>query len=117
MKQLMVLLVLVWLSAPVSAADVSGEWTFEISWERIGGTHTTVCTLRQQDRELAGSCWWGGRQFHLTGETDNSAVFWSFEIDENSTVAFDGRLDEDDISMRGRVSADRGGGPFTATRR
>ena len=86
MKTLPVLLCVVTLTVPVFSAAVSGEWTINITWYRIGGTHTTVCTLQQHDRELTGSCWWAGRQYPVTGETHNGAVSWSFDIDEDSFV-------------------------------
>ena len=117
MRQLLVLLVLVGFTISVGAADVSGVWTIDISWERLGGTHTTVCMLQQEDRQLTGSCWWGGGRYSVTGNRDTSGVSWSLDLDEDGFVIFEGTFDEDDLSIQGEVSADRGGGPFTATRR
>ena len=117
MRQLLVLLVLVGFTIPVGAADVSGVWTIDISWERLGGTPTTVCMLQQEDRQLTGSCWWGGGRYSVTGNRDTSGVSWSLDLDEDGFVIFEGTFDQDDLSIQGEVSADRGGGPFTATRR
>ena len=65
---------------------------------------------------LPGSCWWGGKSFPLTGEVRDSEVGWVLNLDEKEVVVFDGTFDEDDMTLRGGVVADRLGG-FTAERR
>ncbi len=117
MKTLPILLAALSFAVPARAADVSGEWAIDISWRRLGGTHTTVCMLQQEDRQLTGNCWWGGGRYSVTGNRDTSGVSWSLDLDEDGFVIFEGTFDEDDLSIQGEVSADRGGGPFTATRR
>ena len=102
MRQLLVLLVLVGFTIPVGAADVSGVWTIYISWERLGGTHTTVCMLQQEDRQLTGSYWWGGGRYSVTGNRDTSGVSWSLDLDEDGFVIFEGRSTKTTCRFRAR---------------
>jgi len=107
------------LVAAAGNSSVAGTWN--LSTNVAGNTGTPVCTLKQDEKKITGSCAApNGGQSDVSGEvTDANFVFrYNIEWEGNPlTLVFTGTLDTD-TSMKGTIEVQPMGvpGEFTGTR-
>jgi hypothetical protein len=101
MKTLLMLF-LVALLTPTSAADVSGVWDLTMVWS-ADSKSTGICTFSQAGEKLSGTCG-DPDKFPLTGELKDRQVTWQFDVAQNGNNArmiFTGELDEAGTTIKG----------------
>ena len=112
MTSLLMGLMLVFLSA--SAGDVSGAWTLEMRWGPNGTVSTGLCTLKQDDSKLTGTC---AEKSSVSGEVRDRHLTWTVDVEDQGQkgrMTFDGTLDEGGTTIRGKcVVQDGPSGTFT----
>ena len=112
------LLIVVAVAAPVvsALADLSAHWELHVDFDdrSIPGA-LADCTLKQESQRLSGMC----EDASLIGEVKGETVTWTLTLARTrDTMAFTGRLDDDDTVIVGRFSyAGKGDGSFLAVRR
>jgi hypothetical protein len=112
MTKLIALVVWSVLWAALPAADVSGVWNLEMSWES-GSNSTGVCTFKQDGAKLTGICG-GTEKFPIAGEVKDRTVIWQFDVAQDGSkgrMTFTGVLDEAGTIITGActiVGAQRG---------
>jgi hypothetical protein len=96
--------------------DISARWELHADFDdrSIPGAAAN-CTFKQENERLSGSC----EDASLLGEVNGETVTWRLTLARtHDTMAFTGRLDDDDTVIVGRFSyAGRGDGSFLAVRR
>ena len=120
MKRLLVAAAVLALS-PVAAlaADLSGAWKINGSFDSMGVTYSLTCTLTQTGTTLAGPCKGPqGEDIAATGSYDGTNAVISYDttyqgtpvhLDYKGTVQADG-------SLKGAIDAGAVQGTFTATK-
>lgn len=118
MKTLFLLLLLLMaIAIPVSAADISGVWKVDGSVEDHPVTPT--CTLKQAAGKVSGSCVFEEQKpSEVTGEVNANQITWKFTVEYEGTdytLTFAGKLDADN-TIKGTITVDPSdsGGDFTA---
>lgn len=95
------LILLVTLMAPLSVLppDLSGVWNLEMSWSDSNSKSTGVCTLKQVETELSGSC--QSATSVVSGKVNDRKVTIRIDVEQDGhkgamtfegTVAESGRL-------------------------
>ena len=124
-KTRVALLALFGLVAPVSAADVTGNWKLNIN---LNGVPELLCTVTQKDQRLEGTCKAGDEAgVNLNdGRVNGDQVSWSWKVttpDANTwTYLFTGTLDTNGNIIKGLARFSVGSGSkqnevsFTATK-
>jgi hypothetical protein len=119
------LLLLAVFAAPVSAADVTGNWKLNIN---LNGVPELLCTVTQKDQLLEGTCKTGNEPgVDLNdGRVNGDQVSWSWKVttpDANTwTYLFTGTLDANGSIIKGVAKFSVGSGSkqnevnFTATK-
>jgi len=106
------------VAAPVvpARADMSAHWELHADFDdrSIPGA-AADCTFKQESERLSGRC----EDASLIGEVKEETVTWTLTLARtHDTMAFTGRLDDDDTVIVGRFSyAGKGDGSFLAVRR
>ena len=99
------------------AANVTGEWNFNVQTDQGGGT--PVITFKQDGEKLTGKYAGQLGNADLTGTVKGSAIHFTFTIDvqgQQAPVTYDGTVEKN--TMKGKL--DIGGmvnGTFTATKK
>jgi hypothetical protein len=86
----------------VSSADVSGVWNLDMHW--LGSdTHATgVCTLKQEEQQLTGSC--ESAKSIIAGEVDGRKLSFRIDVEQDGqkgAMTFTGTLDESGGTIEG----------------
>jgi hypothetical protein len=114
MRAFVALLALSFLSEPTASPDVAGIWNLEMVFSEDGTRSTGVCTFKQEDEKLTGSC----HDISITGEISGQTVTWGFEAEQNGrkhTMTFTGALDKTGTTITGTCKVVPGQeGSFTA---
>ena len=99
------------------AANVTGEWIFNVETDQGGGTPTI--TFKQDGEKLTGKYAGQLGNADLTGTVKGTAIHFTFTIDvqgQQAPVTYDGTVEKN--TMKGKL--DIGGmvnGTFTATKK
>ena len=99
------------------AANVTGEWLFDVTTDQGGGTPTI--TFKQDGEKLTGKYVGQLGSADLTGTVKGTAIHFTFTIDaqgQQAPVTYDGTVEKN--TMKGKL--DIGGminGTFTATKK
>jgi hypothetical protein len=99
------------------AADVTGEWTFNVQTDQGGGTPTI--SFKQDGEKLTGKYVGQLGTADLTGTLKGNAIHFTFTLDvqgQQAPVTYDGTVEKN--TMKGKL--DIGGmvnGTFTATKK
>ena len=99
------------------AADVTGEWTFNVQTDQGGGTPTI--SFKQDGEKLTGKYVGQLGNADLTGTLKGNAIHFTFTLDvqgQQAPVTYDGTVEKN--TMKGKL--DIGGmvnGTFTATKK
>ena len=96
-------------------ADMSAHWELHVDFDdrSIPGA-AADCTFKQENERLSGRC----EDATLIGEVKGETVTWRLTLARtHDTMAFTGRLDDDDTVIVGRFSyAGKGDGSFLAVK-
>jgi hypothetical protein len=99
------------------AANVTGEWTFNVTTDQGGGTPTM--TFKQEGEKLTGKYVGQLGASDLTGTVKGNEIAFSFTIDaqgQQAPVNYKGTVEKD--TMKGSLDiAGMVNGTFTATRK
>jgi hypothetical protein len=98
-----------------AAADVSGTWEIEATFDDVGdGAGGFDCVVKQTAEKLTGDC--SGGSAPLSGEVDGQKVVWRVGHFDNSfgVTTFSGTVDESGRVIEGRFTAGNKGGSFRA---
>ncbi len=118
-------MLIVWLAlAPLTAADISGQWTLEFEVTANRQTYRGECTFAHEGERITGSCMSGFESLTaVKGTVRGRAVTFQYTtgIDRGSTVTFSGELNDAETSISGAVQfvdpdGNTGTGTFTASR-
>src|SRR5215213_5380983 len=99
------------------AADITGEWTFNVQTDQGSGTPTI--SFKQDGEKLTGKYVGQLGNADLTGTLKGSAIHFTFTLDvqgQQAPVTYDGTVEKN--TMKGKL--DIGGmvnGTFTATKK
>lgn len=103
-------------AAPLSAADITGHWTFE--GDVSGNPVQLDCELKQEGAKLSGTCKTGAADVEIAGEVNDPKVRFSYSVDYQGatyTLAYSGTL-ESDSAMHGEIGVAGTAGTFKAKR-
>jgi hypothetical protein len=122
------ILVLMILSVPVAAADVSGDWQVDGAFDEasrssgaVGGVDL-ICRLKQDAEKLTGRC---GPDLDsgapVSGDVQGQNIVWRFEIalqpdGPQHVVTFKATLDDRAATMHGTFAVAEFQGRFSAKR-
>jgi hypothetical protein len=113
----------VFISSSLGASvNVSGVWNMDILWNDTGVRSHGVCTLKQNDPKLSGTCEaeTGGAIPIVAGEVNGQKTVWEISRIENDgerhSAKFAGDLDASGTGLSGTVDFDGALGTFTATK-
>ena len=99
------------------AANVTGEWTFNVQTDQGGGTPTI--TFKQEGEKLTGKYAGQLGNADLTGTVKGTAIHFTFTIDaqgQQAPVTYDGTVEKN--TMKGTLDiAGMVNGTFTATKK
>jgi len=125
-KMLRDIMMVVAVSIPLRAADVSGEWTVKASFSSASVAKGSerhadlVCAFEQKNDTLRGSCRPvnGPAGVQVAGKVEGRQIIWHFGIalephGEQYTVTYAGTLNTTE-SIKGRFSIADRHGTFTA---
>jgi hypothetical protein len=112
MRTLLVVLCLTLLSLAVTAADVSGTWSADVTLDAGSGTATFV--FKQAGDKLTGTYTGAVGSANVTGTVNGSDVEWSFNSDEAGKIAYKGKLDSSGKIVGTVEYGQLGSGKFTA---
>jgi hypothetical protein len=116
------------LSVPVAAADVSGDWQVDGAFDEASrsrgavGEVDLVCRLKQDAEKLTGRC---GPDLDsgpsVSGNVQGQSIMWQFEIalqpdGPKHAVTFKATLDDRAATMRGTFAVAEFEGRFSAKR-
>jgi hypothetical protein len=62
----------------IVAPDLSGVWNLEMYWSGRDTPSTGVCTLKEQDGKLSGSC--ADSHSTITGEVHERRLTWRIDV-------------------------------------
>jgi len=111
MKKLLTLMAV--SAMALAAADASGTW--KLTGEIDGIAISRVCTLKQTDSKLTGTCKNDTNEVALTGEVKGNDITWQYEVDyDGSKIALVYKGTLDGGTIKGSVDASGTGGSFTA---
>ncbi len=112
MRTLLVVLCLTLLSLAVTAADLSGTWSADVTLDAGSGTATFV--FKQAGDKLTGTYTGAVGSANVTGTVNGSDVEWSFSSDEAGKIAYKGKLDASGKIVGTVEYGQLGSGKFTA---
>jgi hypothetical protein len=117
MKKLgMALFTVLGLVVLVAAADITGNWEVEATFDdssAAGGGFD--CAFTQQGEQLTGNC--SGGTAPVTGEVKGQNVSWRLQRAANSdAVTFTGIVDEAGTGIKGHFTIAGKGGQFSAVK-
>ena len=112
MRTLLVVLCLTLLSLAVTAADVSGTWSADVTLDAGSGTATFV--FKQSGDNLTGTYTGVAGTANITGTAKGTDVEWSFEAGEVGKVSYKGKLDSSGKIVGTVEYGQLGSGKFTA---
>ena len=95
-------LVLLLLLSPVPGVDVSGVWSLDMHWSGSDSDSTGVCTLKQDDQKLTGSC--QSSKSTITGEVNDRKIILEIAVEQDGNkglMTFTGTLDDDGRKSKG----------------
>ena len=102
--------------ALVAAADLTGNWEVEATFEDssvAGGGFD--CAFKQQGEQLTGNC--SGGTVSVTGEVKGQNVSWRRQGAVNSdALTFTGTVDEAGTGIKGHFTIAGKGGQFSAVK-
>ena len=112
MRTLLVALCLTLLSLTLTAADLSGTWSADVTLDAGSGTATFV--FKQSGDNLKGTYSGVAGTANVTGTVKGSDVEWSFEGGEAGKISYKGKVGADG-KITGTVEYGQlGNGKFTA---
>jgi len=114
MRRLLALVGLILCGLTLSAADISGTWSAEVTLDAGSGTATFV--LKQAGDALSGTYNGALGEAKVTGTVKGDQVEWSFENADAGKVTYTGKLDGSKITGS-VVYGQLGKGTFTATKK
>ena len=101
-----------------AAIDVTGVWNLEMVFGENGARSKGVCTFKQTEGRLSGTC--GTDSTPTTGEITGDAITWRFDAEQNGrqhTMLFTGTVESTGTTIRGTCRVVSGPeGTFTATK-
>jgi hypothetical protein len=113
----LVLALLVSAQALAQAANVTGEWTFNVTTDQGGGTPTLV--FKQEGEKLTGKYTGTLGAADLTGTVKGNAIHFTFTVDvqgQQAPVTYDGTVEKN--TMKGTLNiAGAINGTFTGTKK
>ena len=86
----------------VLPADVSGVWNLEMQWSGSDTKSTGVCTLKQDETKLTGSC--QSAKSVVSGEVNDRKVTIRIDVEQDGqkgAMSFDGTVEESGSLIRG----------------
>ncbi len=96
------------------AADISGDWAFEV--EIAGNQGTPGFTFKQDGEKLSGKYKGQFGESDLSGTVKDNAIEFSFELDGGGKVTYKGTLDKE--TMKGTCDyAGQAEGTWTAKKK
>jgi hypothetical protein len=114
MRRLLALVSLILCGLTLSAADISGTWSAEVTLDAGSGTATFV--LKQTGDALSGTYTGALGEAKVAGTVKGDQVEWTFENAEAGKVTYTGKLDGSKITGN-VVYGQLGKGTFTATKK
>jgi hypothetical protein len=87
---------------PTPGPDLSGVWSLDMHWSGSETHSAGVCTLKQDDQKLTGSC--HSSKSTITGEVNDRNVTLQIAVEQDSNkglMTFAGTLDEDAKGIKG----------------
>ena len=128
MKQRLILLVLPLFWMPLAAADVSGDWKVDATFDDASrargwpqGRGELVCTLNTNNGRVTGECkpTVAAKGVAIVGETRGENIRWQFDVviqpgGAPVQMIYTGRLDQTQTAVRGTFALADFGGDFTA---
>lgn len=103
--------------ALVSAADLSGSWTFQ--GEVANNAVDFTCAMKQEGEKLSCPATLAGSEVLITGTVKEKAVSLTFDIQYGGNIynnVYNGTI-QDDGSIKGSIEVAGQVGAFTATRK
>jgi hypothetical protein len=82
--------------------DVTGVWNLDMHWSGSDTHATGVCTLKQDEQKVTGSC--ESAKSAVTGEIDDRKVSIRIDVEQEGTrgtMTFTGTLDESGRTIEG----------------
>jgi opacity protein-like surface antigen len=114
-KLLAAFVVVLLLTPPTVAADLSGSWTLTLDPDLSGNPSTVDCTFKQDGSKLTVDCGGGAM---MTGEADAQKVTLRFQTgkDGSVTATLTGELDQAGTTLTGmwHLSPENRDGKFQA---
>jgi hypothetical protein len=96
---IVVALAALWYVAP---SDVTGVWNLDMHWSGNDTHATGVCTLKQDEQKLTGSC--ESAKSVVTGEINDRKLSIRIDVEQDGskgTMTFTGTLDESGRAIEG----------------
>ena len=112
MRTLLVVLSLTLLSLILTAADLSGTWSADVTLDAGSGTATFA--FKQAGDKLTGTYTGVAGTADVTGTVKGSDVEWSFQAAEVGQVSYKGKLDSSGKIVGTVAYGQLGNGKFTA---
>jgi hypothetical protein len=101
--------------ALVTAADITGKWEVEATFEDgsvEGGGFD--CAFKQQGEQLTGNC--SGGTVSVTGEVKGNDVSWRVQGTNRDALTFTGTVDDAGTGIKGHFTVAGKGGQFSAVK-
>lgn len=86
----------------VPPSDVTGVWNLDMHWSDRDTHSTGVCTMKQEEQKLTGSC--ESAKSVVTGEVNDRTVSIRIDVEQDGskgTMTFTGTLDESGRAIAG----------------
>jgi hypothetical protein len=99
----------------IAAADVTGTWEIEFTFDDHSSDGGFDCVFTQQGEQLAGNC--SGGTVSVTGEVKGQNVSWHLGGEARDTPTFTGTVDAGRTNMTGRFVIAGKGGAFSGVKR
>lgn len=103
------------LGVALSAADISGTWSADVTLDAGNGTATFV--FKQSGEKLTGTYTGIVGTAAITGTVKGSDVEWSFENEQAGKISYKGKLDASGKIVGTVEYGQLGSGKFTAQKK
>ena len=103
------------LGVALSAADISGTWSADVTLDAGNGTATFV--FKQSGEKLTGTYTGIVGTAAITGTVKGSDVQWSFENEQAGKISYKGKLDASGKIVGTVEYGQLGSGKFTAQKK
>jgi hypothetical protein len=108
-------LVLLIAVAAMLSPDLSGVWNLDMQWAESGTKSTGVCTLKQNETQLTGSC--QSVKSVVSGKVDDRKVTIRIDVEQDGhkgAMTFEGTVNESGSLIQGTAKiVDGQDGTFT----